>query len=221
MKIKALALMLAAASPLGMAMDRYVSVQGEATRSVVPDQVSFSVAFSAEGQDADQLLKEIETKAAPFLAKLGALGIADKDIQGHRFEVFPRYDKDKMTGLRAQQRYQITVHGFALYPKVLKAAVEAKADQVGQGQLGYSQQDQLYQELLADAVRHARTKAKLLAEAGDAELGKLVSVDEQGGYQPPVMYMRTQTLEAKGAAVQTAGEMDVRASISARFALKD
>src|SRR5690606_15580277 len=111
-----LALMLALASPFGMAMDRYVAVQGEASRAVVPDQVSISLAFAAEGEDPDQLLQVVETKAAPFLAKLKALGIADKDIQGHRFEVYPRFDEGKSVGLRAQQRYQILIHGFELYP---------------------------------------------------------------------------------------------------------
>ncbi|WKE67374.1 SIMPL domain-containing protein [Gallaecimonas kandeliae] len=221
MKIKAITLMLALVSPLGLAMDRYIAVQGEASRAVTPDEVTFSVTFIADGQDPDQLLSAIEARAKPLLARLKSLGLVDKDIQGYRFEVFPRYEKDKPVGLRVQQRYQLTVHGFDKYPAVLKATTQAKVDQLGQASLGYSGQEQLYQELLAEAVTKARAKAKLLAKAGDAQLGKLVSVDEQGSYRPPVMFLKAAAMSDARESAQTPGEIQVQANVSARFALKD
>ncbi|WP_341504083.1 SIMPL domain-containing protein [Gallaecimonas sp. GXIMD4217] len=220
MKTMTLALVALLGSPLALAADRYVSVQGEAVRAVAPDQVLVQVSFSAEGADAQVLLEQVESQARPFLTELKGLGIAERHIQGHRFEVYPRYEKGKTIGLRAQQRYSVTVEGFERYPKVLKAAVAAGASHVGQGQLQYSKKDELYLELLAQALVNARAKAKLLAKAGDASLGKVLSVDEQGGFQPPVMYMRAAAMEAKGSGpVQTAGEIEVKASVSARFEL--
>lgn len=219
MKVAALAMVLAVASPLTMAMDRYVAVQGEASRAVAPDEVSFTLSFSSEGEQSDVLLKDIEAKAKPFLAAIKKLGVADKDIQGTRFDVSPRYVDGKAAGLRAQQSYRVTVHDFDLYPKALKVAVDAHSDGIGQVQLAYSGQDKLYRELLAQAVMDAKSKAALLANAGGTSLGKMVSVDEQGGGRAPVVYMRAAAMES--GPMQTPGTIDVSASVSARFAIKD
>ncbi|WP_115718636.1 SIMPL domain-containing protein [Gallaecimonas mangrovi] len=206
------------ASPAVFAAERYIAVNGQASAAVTPDEVVLTVAFSDNGQEADQLLANIRQQALPFLDAIQKLGIAKADIQGSRFEVYPRYEDSKNVGLTAKQSYRITMHEFALYPKVLTAAVTAKADNIGQAQLAYSKQPELYKKLLAKAVKDAKEKATILAHAGGSQLGKVINIEEQGSNRSPVIAMKVMAARAP---IQTPGQIEVDAAVQARFSIKD
>lgn len=218
--IAVMPLLLLLASPLSQAAERYITVQGEAQQQVEPDRVVVPVTFSAEGDNVVALQKQVEQQARRFLAGLQRLGIADKAINGSAFQIFPRYVKGQQQGSRVQQQYEVHIQGFARYPKVLSLATASGASNIGRASLRYSNEQALYQKVLALALGNARQKAQSLAAAGNVKLGHLLDVEEQGSYQPPVLMMQAKAMQSS-APVQRPGEIKVSATIKARFAIDD
>ena len=80
------------ALPLVPAQSGNISVSGEATIYVVPDQIL--VHFGVESKDMDLVTKKQKNKAISdaALQSIKAQGVASGDIQTDYLEVEPRYD---------------------------------------------------------------------------------------------------------------------------------
>ena len=70
------------------------------------------------------------------------------------------------------------------------------------------------------AVVDARHKAELYAAAAGVKVGKVVSINENGGYAPPMM--RAEAMAGKSDAVPVqAGELSIGASVTVTFELTE
>lgn len=67
--------------PMARASDRTVSVTGTATITATPDQYVFSPTYNFTQSDKQAALDAVSAKSNEVVAKLKALGVADKDIK--------------------------------------------------------------------------------------------------------------------------------------------
>ena len=102
------------ANGAGTADNRFITVTGVGTVSVVPDAVRFNATVSTVGSTNAAVLATASKSAAAVRAALKDAGIATKDIRSANISVYPEYNwtqetGTKITGYRASQSFDVLV----------------------------------------------------------------------------------------------------------------
>jgi uncharacterized protein YggE len=214
------------ANSAGTADDRYITVTGVGTISVVPDAVRFNATVSALASTNSAALSSASKSAAAVRAALKAKGIAVKDIRSANISVYPEYNwtqeaGTKITGYRASQTFDVLIRKASDAGSIIEAVVTAGGDNV---QLGGVIPTTLNpaaasEEARAAAVANAKSKATSYAKLLGTSIGKVLSLEEQYApvYSSPFPMAKAESADA---AVQIdLGEQDVTVSITVRWAL--
>ena len=215
------------ANSAGTADNRYITVTGVGTISVVPDAVRFNATVSAVGSTNAAALSSASKSAAAVRTALKDSGIAVKDIRSANISVYPEYNwtqetGTKITGYRASQSFDVLVRTASKAGTVIEAVVNAGGDSV---QLGGVIPTTLNpsaatEDARAAAVANAKSKATSYAKLLGVSVGKVLSLEEQ--YSP--VYSSPFPMAKAGMASDSAvemdlGEQDVTVSITVRWAL--
>ena len=215
------------ANGAGTTDNRYITVTGVGTVSVVPDAVRFNATVSALASTNAAALSSASKSAAAVRAALKEKGIAVKDIRSANISVYPEYNwtqeaGTKITGYRASQSFDVLVRTASKAGGIIEAVVNAGGDSV---QLGGVMPTTLNpsaatEDARAAAVANAKSKAFSYARLLGTSIGKVLSLEEQSS---PVYSTPFPTAKA-GAADATAleidlGEQDVTVTITVRWAL--
>ena len=214
------------ANSAGTADDRYLTVTGVGTISVVPDAVRFNASVSALASTNAAALSSASKSAAAVRAALKAKGIAVKDIRSANISVYPEYNwtqeaGTKITGYRASQSFDVLVRKAADAGSIIEAVVTAGGDNV---QLGGVIPTTLNpsaatEEARAAAVANAKSKATSYAKLLGTSIGKVLFLEEQSSpvYSSP--FPMAKAGMADSAVEIDLGEQDVTVSITVRWAL--
>ena len=230
MTIAAVAGVVALAIPAngaGTADNRYITVTGVGTISVVPDAVRFNATVTAVAPTNAAALSSASKSAAAVRAALKDKGIAVKDIRSANISVYPEYNwtqetGTKITGYRASQSFDVLVRKAADAGTIIEAVVTAGGDNV---QLGGVIPTTLNpsaatEDARAAAVANAKSKASSYAKLLGTSIGKVLSLEEQSSpvYSSPFP-MAKAGMVADSAVEIDLGEQDVTVSITVRWAL--
>jgi uncharacterized protein len=106
--------------------------------------------------------------------------------------------------------------------KVIDAAVSAGATDVSSIQYLVSNTEDARRTALADAVKHARDEADVIARAAGGTLGRLIAVNSGGVAQPGYNEYQPMILASSSASVRSPtpivpGELTVAAQVFARW----
>jgi uncharacterized protein YggE len=226
--VAAVAGMVALAIPAnsaGTADNRFITVTGVGTISVVPDAVRFNATVSALGATNTAALADASKSAAAVRAAMRAAGIATKDIRSANISVYPEYNwtqeaGTKITGYRASQSFDVLVRTSSKAGTIIEAVVTAGGESV---QIGGVIPTTLIpsaatEEARAAAVANAKSKASSYAKLLGTSIGKVLSLEEQSSsvYSSPFPMAKA---EADSAVQIDLGEQDVTVSITVRWAL--
>jgi len=214
------------ANGAGTTDNRYITVTGVGTVSVVPDAVRFNATVSTLASTNAAALSSASKSAAAVRAALKDKGIAVKDIRSANISVYPEYNYTqetgtKITGYRASQSFDVLVRKAADAGTIIEAVVTAGGDNI---QLGGVIPVTLNpatasEEARAAAVTNAKSKASSYAKLLGTSVGKVLSLEEQSTpvYSSPFPMAKA---EAADSAVQIdLGEQDVTVTITVRWAL--
>jgi uncharacterized protein YggE len=214
------------ANGAGTADNRFITVTGVGTISVVPDAVRFKATVSTVGSTNAAALSSASKSAAAVRAALLKAGIATKDIRSANISVYPEYNwtqetGTKITGYRASQSFDVLVRTASKAGTIIEAVVTAGGDSV---QLGGVMPTTLNpatatEDARAAAVANAKSKASSYAKLLGTSIGKVLSLEEQSSpvYSSPFPMAKA---EAADSAVQIdLGEQDVTVTITVRWAL--
>lgn len=214
------------ASGAGTANDRFITVTGVGTVSVVPDAVRFNATVSTVGSTNSAALSAASKSAAAVRTALKDAGIATKDIRSANISVYPEYNwtqeaGTKITGYRASQSFDVLVRTASKAGTIIEAVVTAGGDSV---QLGGVVPTTLNPSTATEgaraaAVANAKSKASSYAKLLSASIGKLISLEEQSSpvYSSP--FPMAKAAEADSAVQIDLGEQDVTVTITVRWAL--
>jgi len=215
------------ANSAGTTDNRYITVTGVGTVSVVPDAVRFNATVSALASTNAAALSSASKSAAAVRAALKDKGIAVKDIRSANISVYPEYNwtqevGTKITGYRASQSFDVLVRKASTAGTIIEAVVSAGGDNV---QLGgvipvTLNPSLATEEARAAAVANAKSKASSYAKLLGTSIGKVLSLEEQSS---PI-YSSPFPMAKAGAAADAAveidlGEQDVTVTITVRWAL--
>jgi uncharacterized protein YggE len=214
------------ANGAGTTDNRFITVTGVGTISVVPDAVRFNATVSSLGTTNAAALSAASKSAAAVRAALKDAGIATKDIRSANISVYPEYNwtqeaGTKITGYRASQSFDVLVRTVSKAGSIIEAVVKAGGDNV---QLGGVIPTTLNPSLATEdaraaAVANAKSKASSYAKLLGTSIGKVLSLEEQSSpvYSSPFPMAKA---AADAATVEIdLGEQDVTVTITVRWAL--
>jgi uncharacterized protein len=160
---------------------RSVQVSGAATINIIPDRVLLKLGVQSNNRTPELVQADNQAAMQRVLAAARGLGIADKDISTDYYLVQPIYENyDALTikGYRIDNLVAITLNDVSRTSAVLIAALKAGANQVLDVQFYTSQLRQYRDQARNLAMKAAAEKAQALAEAGGAQTGCLMHIDE-------------------------------------------
>lgn len=211
---------------------RTVSVTGSDTVSVMPDRVSvnFAVVTRAEGPEAAR--EQNATAARRALDAVRELGVPERQIQlqSLRLDEDVEYQNGQRIrkGFIARRDVQVTLDDLDLLPNVVAEVVEEGANELGGINYDLKDRQSAENEALRRAARRAQAKARLLAQTLGVELGLVHSIQEGSVAFPqprPQPMYAARAMDMVEAAPEpgayAAGEMEVRATVTAVFSLID
>ena len=209
----------------GTTDNRFITVTGVGTVSVVPDAVRFNATVSALASTNAAALSSASKSAAAVRVALKDAGIATKDIRSANISVYPEYNwtqesGTKITGYRASQSFDVLVRTASKAGTIIEAVVTAGGDNV---QLGGVVPITLNPSLATEdaraaAVINAKSKASSYAKLLGTSIGKVLSLEEQSSplYSSPFPMAKA---GADSAVQIDLGEQDVTVTITVRWAL--
>lgn len=214
-----------------------LEIQGRAIRTVVPDTATIRIGVRKEAETEKEAQAEANRVINGTIEAMKALGIEEGRMKTGRYSITRKYGRSSIgaasswsrpTGYEASISLTVTVTDFDLINQALDIATDQGANDIGGVQFSLSNEAEIYQLALQDAIRAARAKADAMAEAAGVALIALISLRENGGYSPVYFAAEADTASTYGsmgeaAQVQTQimpGEMEVSANVTMIYAVK-
>lgn len=195
---------------------RSFSVSGEGKVVAVPDVAEFTFSLITQGgKDLGRIQQENTERVNRAIGFVKSEGVGAKDIKTENYSVEPRYQyfncgpvilresgsesarpcpPPEIVGYTITQTVSVKVRDFSKIGTLLSGVVSAGANSVSQLNFTVDDPTKLENEAREEAIAKAKEKAEMVAKAGGFSVGRLISIQEGGGYYPQRIY----ALEAKG-----------------------
>ena len=149
-----------------------ITVTGKVQAEYVPDLATITVGVETQAATSE-LARQQNTQAInDTIDAVVALGIDEADIQTSNLSMWATYnDSGNIRGYRMNMDLTITVREIDLAGQVIDVAIGSGTNSLSNVEYGLSNEAELYQQALEQAVAKAREKADALAAAS----GKVVS----------------------------------------------
>jgi uncharacterized protein YggE len=188
-----------------------------------PDRATVRVGVIAQAPTAQQAQTKASDIATKFIAAATALGVDKKDLQTSRVNLSPVYtnrpnEAPRITGYQATNTLSASVRDFNLIGRIIDAGIEAGANNV-EGVTFELRDKGPMREALADAVRDAAAKGRVMAEALGMEIGGVFEVIEGGASPMPMYDARASFMEKAGTPIEP-GQLEASANVTVRYWLK-
>jgi uncharacterized protein len=202
------------------AIEKLVTVTGEATVAVAPDSAMIRIGVSSQDKTAREASDANARQMTAVLAAIKSNNIADRDIQTSRLSLQPQYDPNKsgtarLTGFQATNQVTVRIRDIGNLAAVLDSAISAGANEMSGIEFIVSEQSKLLDRARDDAIADAHRKAELYAKAAGSKLGHVIAISEEGSAPPP---RPMQALRA-GAVPISPGEQTLRAAVTVSYEL--
>lgn len=179
---------------------RSFSVSGEGKATAIPDvaQFTFSV-ITQGGKDIAGLQKDNANKTNSAINFVKSKGVDSKDIKTQTYNIEPRYQyyncphpessvapcpPPDIVGYTISQTIQVKIRDFGKIGEIISGVVESGANSVSQLSFTIDNPDSAQNNARTEAIQKAKEKAESVAKAGGFHLGRLLSIEEGGGYVP-------------------------------------
>ncbi len=211
-----------------------LTVSAEGSSTAEPDMALFSAGVTTQGDTASAALAENSRRMTQVIAALKRAGIAERDIQTSNLNLSPVYAPPKrlpdgsvedqgqrIIGYQVSNTVSVKQRKLADYGKVIDALVSAGANQVNGPNFMLSQPEAGLNVARTAAVKSARERAQLYAQAAGLRVVGILSINESGGYAPqPVMYrMAMEAAPPPPPSPVMGGELETKVNVTVQFEL--
>lgn len=203
-----------------------LNVSGTGQAVAQPDIATITLGVSAQADTAAEAMRQTAEQQQKVIDTLKTEGIEPRDIQTSGLNLsarmdYPENQAPKLVGYAAQNTVTVRMRDISKLGVVLDKLVASGANEISG--IGFSREDmrEAEDEARAAAVKDARHKAELMAEAAGMRLGALRMLADSPMMQPPQPVMlRAAMADAKMESTPVeAGELAVTAQVSATFDL--
>jgi len=207
--------------------EKTITVQGEAERLVAPDTASVTFSMTRKDTNLSQATESVNQRIAEMITALDEFGIDEKDIKTTNYNVYPEYTYARNSGVRSfdgyrvDQALELTIRDLDNVEGVMTKIAELQVDNVSGLRFYVDEDQEIQDELRAEAITHAKEKAKQLGRELGVNLATIVGFSENGGgYYPQPMYKAAydeMAMEDSVSAVIPVGENMMTANVSVTF----
>jgi len=160
----------------------YIEVKGKAELEISPDMIYLRIILSDKNNRDKLTLSEIEKRMTD---KLSGIGIdVNKDLSLMDFASNLQTYWLKSNDVILKKQYQLIVHDSKTLQKVFFEFQKLGISEVSIVKLEHSKIEQYRKEVKVSAVKAAKEKAGLLAEALNQKIGKALFVQEADNMNP-------------------------------------
>ncbi len=202
-----------------------ISVSGEATVSVAPDQAQIEGGVTSDAKTAREASDANNAAMGKVLQALKGAGIDEKDYQTSRLSLQPQYAPNRsgpspVVGYRASNRVTVRIRDVTKVANIIDVLVGAGANDIGGINFVVSQASKLLDDARVNAIADARRKAEIYAKAGGVTLGEPLSISEEGSAAPMFRAGKMVAGGMAAAAPVAQGEETLSVSVSVSWAIK-
>ena len=217
---------LAETAPAETAPPAVISVTGEATVSVAPDQAQIDGGVTSEAKTAREASDANNAAMGKVLLALKGAGIEEKDFQTSRLSLQPQAAPNRsgsgpasIVGYRASNHVTVRLRDVAKLASLLDTMVAAGANDIDGINFTVSNASKLLDEARERAVADARRKAEIYARAAGVTLGAPLSISEEGAPGPMSFRKMTAGMPASPAPISP-GEQTLAVTVNVSWAIK-
>jgi len=195
---------------------------------VVPDIATIGAGVTSEAPTATEALRQNSAEMQKVIARIKALGIADKDIQTTGINLNARYDYDQATqrsvfrGYQASNRVSVILRKIEDTGRVLDALVEAGANDLNGPAFAIENDEPAKDAARKRAVARAEAQAKAYAEMLGYDGAKVLAIAESmagNGPMPEMMKLRATADMAAAAPPVQPGMVSAGISVTITYEL--
>jgi uncharacterized protein YggE len=201
-----------------------ISVTGEATVAVAPDQAQIEGGVTSDARTAREASEANNAAMGKVLLALKAANIDEKDIQTSRLSLQPQSAPNRssgpavIVGYRASNRVTVRLRDVTKLASTIDLLVGAGANDIGGINFTVSNASKLLDEARGEAIADGRRKAEIYAKAAGVALGAPLSISEEGA-PAPIPYRRMAVGMAASAPVAQ-GEETLHVTVNVSWAIK-
>ena len=204
-----------------------IVTRGEAILKRAPDQAWVSIAAESRAATAAQAQQANADAMRAVQAALAKSGLPTDAIKTTGYSLQPDMEytggRSRVRGYIARNSIEVRVDDLTKLSTVIDAAGQSGATNMSGLRFDLKDRANVEREALRLAVQDAMARARAIASGANAQIGAIVRIDEQGGFEPPPMPMyRTQTAMAEAAPQTpiTPGEVEIRAQVTLTVAVR-
>ena len=195
---------------------------------VAPDTATIGAGVTTEAATATEALRQNSAEMQTVIARIKALGVAEKDIQTTGISLNARYDYDQQTQRQVFRGYQVSNRVSVILRKiddtgrVLDALVEAGANDLSGPNFSIDDDTAAKNAARARAVARAEAQAKAYAAMLGYDGAKVLSISESitgNGPMPEMAKARGMMVMSADAAPVQPGMIAAGVSLSITYEL--
>ena len=167
-----------------------------------PDLALTTFSVIIEAKTIAEAMSENTKKMNAVINSVKSQGVEDKDIKTTSFNIYPRYEYQKveteiypyppgkrvLVGYEITQSLEVKIREMTKIGDIIDGATAAGANQVGDLQFTIDKQDELKKQARDQAIEKAKTKAKELASKLGIKLVRIVNFSESSVIPIPSPY---------------------------------
>lgn len=205
---------------------RTISVAGEGRVSTAPDMATIRTGVVTQADTAKDALDQNNAAMQRIMDSIKAHAIAAKDVQTTNFNVSPILKHDEqgraeptVVGYRVHNEVQVRVRNLSTLGAVLDALVAAGSNQVHGIAFDVGDRSGILNEARSAAIRNAKARAEIFAQAAGVTVGKVLQISEQPLAAPQPMQLGMQFRTAAASVPIATGEQEFSASVNVSYEL--
>jgi len=207
---------------------RSISVTGTGTAEAVPDLLTLSIGVECRRETVAEAYGDAGTRSAAVTSALRQHGVEGADISASGLNVRAEVNWQEgrgqtVSGYLASSMLTIRIRRLSASSQILAAAVAAGGDDVRLNglSLGFADAAAVEARAREAAWQDARTTAAHYATLSGTGLGRVLSLTQHTGFQPPVPVAKLQRAVAAESLTVEAGESSVTATVGVVWELLD
>ncbi|HVQ41032.1 MAG TPA: SIMPL domain-containing protein [Vicinamibacterales bacterium] len=195
-----------------------IVTRGEASLKRAPDQAFVSIAAEARAASPAEAQRNAADSMKAVQAAISKAGISNEAVRTTGYSMQPDMEytngRSRVRGYIVRNQLEVRVDDLEKLAGVIDAAGQSGATSMAGLRFDLKDRATVEREALRLAVQDAMARARAIASGANAQLGAIVRIDEQGGYEPPqIQAMSAMRMEKAADTPVSPGELEVRAQV--------
>ena len=202
-----------------------IVTRGEATLKRAPDQAFVSIAAEARATSPAEAQRNAAEAMKAVQAAIAKAGIGNDAMRTTGYSMQPDMEyangRSRVRGYIVRNQLEVRVDDLQRLGGVLDAAGQSGATSMAGLRFDLKDRASIERETLRLAVQDAMARARAIASGANAQLGNIVRIDEQGGFEPPPYQpMAAMRMEKAAETPISPGEIEVRGQVTLTVAIR-